>query len=92
MRADVELVGAGFLELAIPHGTDLQLTMALANAGLAKSDATVHWIGQLQPRTYDVFVPWECPAGLMSGVVTVSIQKKMAGSIPIQCLIHPRSS
>jgi serine/threonine protein kinase len=92
MRSDAELVGVGYLELPIPHGTDLMLTMALSNAGLAKSDAKIHWVGQLQPRTYDVFVPWECPAGLMSGVVTASIEKKMAGSIPMQCLIRPRSS
>jgi serine/threonine-protein kinase len=92
MHAEVELVGVGYLELPIPHGTDLCMTMAMTNAGLAKSDANVNWIGQLQPRTYDVFVPWECPAGVMSGVLTVSIQKKMAGSIPIQCLILPRAS
>jgi len=92
MRSDAELVGVGYLDSPITHGTDLSMTMVLSNAGLAKSDATVNWVGQLQPRTYDVFVPWECPAGLMSGVLTVSIQKKMAGTIPIQCLIRRRSS
>lgn len=92
MRADAELVGTGFLDVPIPRGKDLILTMALTNAGLTKSDAKIHWVGQLQPRTYDVFVPWECPAGLMSGVVTVGIEKKMVGSIPMQLLIRPRSS
>jgi hypothetical protein len=92
MRSDVELVGVGYLDAPIAHGTDLCMTMAMTNAGLAKSDATVNWIGQLQPRTYDVFVPWECTAGVMSGVVTVTIEKKMMGTIPIQCLILPRAS
>ena len=92
MRADAELVGAGFLDVPVVRGTDLAMSMALSNAGLAKAETKIHWVGQLQPRTYDVFVPWECPEGVMSGVVTACIAQKMVGSIPVRCLIRPRSS
>ena len=64
--------------------------LALTYAGVAKSLVKFTWIGQTQPRTFEVFVPWESPAGLASGVVTAGIDKTMVASIPLHFVIPPR--
>gem|GEM_PF-969707 len=91
MRPDAELIGAGFLDVPVRRGADVSLHMALTHAGVAKSLVKFTWVGQTQPRTFEVFVPWESPAGLTSGVVTAGIEKTMVASVPLHFMIPNRT-
>ena len=90
MRSDSELLGAGYLEVPVRRGIEVSLHMALAFAGVAKSMRDITWIGQTQLQTFEVFVPWESPPGLASGVVTAGIEKTMVASIPLHFVIPNR--
>ena len=90
MRSDSELLGAGYLEVPVRRGIEVSLHMALAFAGVATSLRDITWIGQTQLRTFEVFVPWESPPGLTSGVVTAGIEKTMVASIPLHFVIPNR--
>ena len=90
LRPDADLLGAGFANAPVPRGADIGIHMALGYAGVAKSLVHITWIGQTQPRTFEVFVPWESPAGLASGVVTAAIGPTMIASIPLHFIIPNR--
>ena len=90
MRPDAELLGAGYLDVPVSRGADVNLHLALSYAGVAKSLVNFTWIGQSQHRTFEVFVPWESPPGLASGVITAGIDKTMVASIPLHFIIPGR--
>ena len=90
MRSHSELLGAGYLEVPVRRGIEVSLHMALAFAGVATSQRNITWIGQTQLQTFEVFVPWESPPGLASGVVTAGIDKTMVASIPLHFVIPNR--
>ena len=90
LRPDAELLGAGFLDSPVPRGVEIGIHMALAYAGVAKSLVQITWIGQTQPKTFEVFVPWESLPGLASGVVTAGVGKTMIASIPLHFVIPNR--
>ncbi len=92
MRPDTELLGGGYLDTPVRRGTDIGLHLALTYAGVAKSLVQITWIGQTQPRTFEVFVPWESPLGLTSGVVTAGVEKSMVASIPLHFVIANRQA
>ena len=92
MRPDAELLGAGYLDVPVNRGADVNLHLALSSAGVAKSLVKFTWIGQSQHRTFEVFVPWESPPGLASGVVTAGIDKTMVASIPLHFIIPGRQA
>ncbi len=90
LRSDSDLLGAGYLDVPVSRGTDVSIHLALTYAGVAKSLVKFTWIGQTQPRTFEVFVPWESPTGLSSGVVTAGIDKTVVASIPLHFIIPSR--
>ena len=90
LRSDSDLLGAGYLDAPVPRGTDVGIHLALTYAGVAKSLVKFTWIGQTQPRTFEVFVPWESPTGLTSGVVTAGIDKTVVATIPLHFIIPTR--
>lgn len=90
MRPDTDLLGAGFLEAPVPRGVEIGIHMALRYAGVAKSLVHITWLGQTQPNTFEMFVPWESPPGLASGVVTAAIGPTIIASIPLHFIIPNR--
>lgn len=90
LRPESELLGVGFLDAPVKRGIDVNLHLALTCAGVAKSSVKFTWVGQTQPRTFEVFVPWESPSGLASGVITAGIDKTMVASIPLHFVITLR--
>jgi serine/threonine-protein kinase len=92
LRQDTELLGAGYADRMIARGSTVGLHLAIGNAGLAKSLLQISWIGQTQPRTFEVFVPWESPAGVTQGVLTVGVQNVQSGSVTLHFVVLPRTT
>ncbi len=92
LRPNKDLLGAGYLDAFVGRGVDVNLHLALTYAGVANSLEMFTWIGQTIPRSFEVFVPWDSPPGLASGVVTAGIDKTMVGSIPLHFIIPPRKA
>jgi hypothetical protein len=91
LHAGADLLGAGYIDRPVPRGTEVGLHLALANAGVAKSLLTFTWTGQTQPRTFEVFVPWESPPGLASGVLSAGVGDARVAAVPVQFEVVPRS-
>lgn len=92
LHAEADLLGVGYIDRPVPHKTKVGVHVAVANAGVAKSLTEFTWTGQTQPRTYELFVPWESPPGLTSGVVSAGIDDERVGTIPFHFVVLPRSS
>jgi serine/threonine protein kinase len=92
LHQDWELIGAGYADRPIRRGSKLHFQLWLASAGVAKSQVEFTWIGQTQPRVFEIFVPWECPSGLTTGQLTIMNDAQESGKIDLQLLVSPRSS
>jgi serine/threonine protein kinase len=90
LRGDVELLGTGYVDLPVPRNSELGLHLALENAGVAKSLRELEWIGHTSPRNFEVFVPWESPAGVASGVLSAGLKNERVATVTIHFVITPR--
>ena len=86
-----ELLATGFVQVPMPRGGDLGMHLSVANAGVAKSLAQLNWLGQPQPRGFEVHVPWESHAGLTRARLSAGVNGILAGQIEFEIQIHPRS-
>ena len=91
VHTGADLLGVGYIDRPVPRGTEVGLHLALANAGVARSLINFPWTGQTQPRTFEVFVPWESPPGLASGVVSAGVADARAAAVPLHFVVLPRS-
>jgi serine/threonine protein kinase len=87
-----DLLGAGFIDRPVGRGTEVGLHLAVSHAGVAKSKVGFTWSGQTQPRTFELFVPWESPPGLASGVVSADLTGERASAVQFHFVVPPRSS
>jgi hypothetical protein len=92
LNVGADLLGTGYIDRPVPRETEVGIHMALANAGVAKSLINISWTGQTLPRTFDVFVQWESPTGVTSGIVSIGIGQERVGAIPIHFVVLPRSA
>lgn len=90
MNKGTELLGAGHAERPVSRGATLALHLTLTSAGVAKSHVKFPWAGQPQPKTFDVFVPWESPPGLAGGTLTVALDDATVATVPIHFVVLPR--
>lgn len=90
MNKGTELLGAGYTEAAVQRGTHVTLHLTLASAGVAKSTVRFTWVGQPQPKTFDVFVPWESPHGVAAGTLDASLGDEPAAAIPLHFVVLAR--
>jgi serine/threonine protein kinase len=86
----VELLGVGHLSAPLTRGTAVDVHLTTASACVARAWASVTWTGQPQSRTFDVFVPWESPAGLADGALTADVGGRRAADIPVHFVVLPR--
>jgi len=92
LNQSAELLGAGYINRPIIRGTAVSLHLGFEGAGVAKSLVTFSWFGQMQPRTFDVFVPWESSSGLTAGTLSAGIDKILSGTIQLHFVVLPRAS
>ena len=90
LRGDVELLGTGYVDIPVPRDSELGLHLALENAGVAKSLLELEWVGHTRPRNFEVFVPWESPAGLASGVLSAGLKNERVATVTIHFVVTPR--
>jgi serine/threonine protein kinase len=89
-HADSVLLATGYVSIPVPRGANLSLQLKVTNAGVAHSQLQLAWLGQSQPRAFDVHVPWESPAGLTPVTLTVSVNDSPGGEIGFPVHILPR--
>lgn len=88
---DTELLATGYTAQLIPRGRPLALHLAVANAGVAKPLVTFSWEGQTRPSTFDVYVPWESPAGKAPALISAGVDNIEAARLPFEVTILPRT-
>jgi hypothetical protein len=89
---DSELIAAGYLDWEIRAGESISLHLAVSQAGVSVPMVTFHWLGQTLPRTFDVFAPWDTPAGLVPATLSAGIGGVQAASVPFELEITSRGS
>lgn len=87
---DGELLATGFVHREVVRGDELGLHLAVANAGVGRSLLQLNWLGQPQPRSFEVHVPWESPTGLTVGVLSAGLGGVMAGRVEFRIKVLPR--
>src|SRR5205823_2571107 len=87
---NADLIVAGHLDRGIPRGRTLGLHLAVGNAGVSEPLITLSWAGQTLPRTFDVFVPWESPAGIVGAALSAGLDGVQVADVPFQIEISPR--
>ncbi len=90
LRGDVELLGTGYVDVQLLRNSELGLHLALENAGVAKSLRELEWVGHTSPRNFEVFVPWESPAGLASGVLSAGLNNERVATVALHFVVTPR--
>lgn len=88
---DTELLATGYTAQLIPRGRRLALHLAVSNAGVAKPLVKFTWQGQTRPSTFDVFVPWESPAGKAPALISAGVDNIEAARLPFEVTILTRS-
>ena len=89
-HGDSVLLATGYVNRPVERGANLSLQLKVTNAGVAHSLLTLAWLGQSQPRAFDVHVPWESPAGLTPVALAVGANGQFGGEIAFQIHILPR--
>jgi serine/threonine protein kinase len=87
-----ELLATGTTDAAIPIGGALQIHVGLANAGVAAPLVSFVYNGETQPKSFDVHIAWECPAGAVSGVLSVALNDIRIARIPFAIQVEGRSA
>lgn len=90
-RPDTELLGVGYVPHYVARGSAVGLHLAISNAGVAQSVIRFPWSGQTRPWAFDVYVPWESPAGVTPGILTVGLNEIQVAEVPFEVLVLPRS-
>jgi len=90
--ADTDLLATGFAARRVPRGSAVGLHLAVANAGVARSLASVKWVGQSKPWKFDVHVPWESPAGVIDGLLSVGLDQVEVARVPFELAVLPRTA
>ena len=90
MNKGAELLGAGHADEPVTRGAEVALHLTLASAGVAKSLVKFTWAGHPQPKTFDVFVPWESPPGLAAGTLTAGVADVPTATVAVHFVVLPR--
>jgi serine/threonine kinase PknH len=85
-----ELLATGFVQKEVHHGEKLGLHLGVANAGVDRPEVEITWRGQPQPRKFDLYVPWESPAGPSPTVLSAGLDRILSGRIAFTLHILPR--
>ncbi|CAN5257763.1 hypothetical protein BH11PLA2_BH11PLA2_11170 [soil metagenome] len=85
-----ELLATGFVQREVRHGQKLGLHLGVVNASVDRSEVEITWRGQPQPRKFDVYVPWESPAGPSPTVLSAGLDRVLAGRVAFTLHILPR--
>ena len=68
------------------------LHLSVVNAAVARSLVNFPWIGQSKPSRFDMHVPWESPAGVINGVLSVGLNQVQVSRVPFEVVILPRTA
>jgi serine/threonine protein kinase len=83
-------LATGYVTRPVERAAALALHLKVANAGVAHSHLTLMWLGQPQPRAFDVHVPWESPSGLTAVRLSAGVNGQESGQIDFQLHVLPR--
>jgi len=87
-----ELLATGFVQKEVRHGQKLGLHLGVVNAGVDRSEVEITWRGQPQPRKFDLYVPWESPAGPSPTVLSAGLDRILSGRVAFTLQILPRKA
>jgi hypothetical protein len=91
-QRDVEPLGTSHLVREVPREAELAVHLAVANAGVAKSLVTFPWRAQPYRLGFELHVPWESPAGLAPGLISVGRNNIRIGKASFRLHVLPRKA
>ncbi len=91
LNPDAELLGGGYVQQPVVRGSALQLHLTVGGAVVPKSMADLTWVGQTQPRSFEVVVPHECPTGPTDAVLSAGFEQQKVGEVRFQLAVRGRS-
>jgi serine/threonine protein kinase len=86
---DAELVGTGATAREVARNSKIAVHLWLTNAGASRSLVEVVWTGQPQRLNFDLYVPWESPAGPAPGMVSVGQDEVRIGKAAFSLNVLP---
>ncbi|MFO0823523.1 MAG: hypothetical protein U0792_10465 [Gemmataceae bacterium] len=87
---DAELLGTGSVTQEVARDEELGAHLSIANAGVGTSLQTFRWRGQPRRIVFEVYIPWEAPAGASVGVVSIGRMKLLIGKSQFSLNVLPR--
>jgi serine/threonine protein kinase len=87
---DGVLLAMGCLRREVIRGAEIGLHMTVERAEIRRPRRAVHWPDRLQPRMFEVHVPWDSPAGPVAGVLSAGLGAALAGRVEFRVQILPR--
>jgi hypothetical protein len=78
----VEWLASGWTARPVPVGADLALHLGTGNGiGVTEPLRSVNWLSHPTGLRFELFVPWECPAGPVSCVLSLGLGGRLAGKV-----------
>ena len=90
--SDSDLLATGYAGKLVPRGSPVGLHLSVINATVMRSLVNFPWVGQSKPSKFDVHVPWESPAGVIGGVLSVGLNQVQVGRVPFEVVVLPRTA
>ena len=90
--SDADLLATGYAGKLVPRGSPVGLHLSVVNAAVARSLVNFPWVGQSKPSKFDVHVPWESPAGVINGVLSVGLNQVQVSRVPFEVVVLPRTA
>jgi hypothetical protein len=91
LNPDAELIVGGYVQQPVTRGSELQLHLVVDGAVVSKPITKFTWVGQTQPRAFDLLVPHECPTGLTGAVLSAWFENQKVGEVRFQWSVRGRS-
>jgi serine/threonine protein kinase len=86
-----DLLAVGFLDRPVAGGSAIGLHLAVAGAGVGRALVMLNWLGQPQPRTFEVNVPWEGRPGPAAAALSAAVDGVLAGKLDFRLVVQPRT-
>jgi hypothetical protein len=63
LHPDAELLGGGYVQRLVPRDSVVQLHLTVPGGSVPKPLVEFTWVGQTQPRSFELLIPQSCQVG-----------------------------
>jgi serine/threonine protein kinase len=81
LHPDAELLGSGYVQRLVPRDSVVQLHLTVPGGSVPKPLVEFTWVGQTQPRSFEVTFPQGCAVGETTGRLSAGWQKQKVAEV-----------